>query len=307
MKRIQLFWKSAFFGVLIYLIATPLFAAVGCDLNDPDRDVKRLFPESTGYKTLYVSIAQKGGEALLREVEARLGDHFQGLYETVDVPYTMYQVFSGKELIGYIHGVNQKGQYGGIQVFLALDLEGTIRAFYFQKLTSQYAKSLRDIRFGEQFVGLSLKDFYEYDVVNHQAAGDGRVARIQNPAPEAESDFRAALRAAKKNLILVDEFLLGNRHLEYFQSKDMSYLSDKIMKNGWHGASSRPPAAKMKRRHLLENSCIILIPHYPPWAIKGEEGQCLRRCRWAGLGRGRTGTHRDRTHSSKLHICDNGE
>jgi hypothetical protein len=201
-------------------MAAPLFAAVGCDLNDPDRDVKRLFPESTGYKTLYVSIAQKGGEALLRQVEARLGDRFQGLYETVEVPYTMYQVFRGKELIGYIHGVNQKGQYGGIQIFLALDLEGTIRAFYFQKLSSQYAKSLRDAKFGEQFVGLSLKDFYGYDVVNHRATGESRVARIQNPAPEAEADFRAALRGAKKNLILVDEFLLGNRHLAYFPKND---------------------------------------------------------------------------------------
>jgi hypothetical protein len=204
---------------LIYLIISPLFAAVGCDLNDPDRDVKRLFPDSTGYKTLYVSIAQKGGEALLREVEARLGDRFQGLYETIEVPYTMYQVFRGKELIGYIHGVNQKGQYGGIQVFLALDLEGTIRAFYFQKLTSQHAKSLRDAKFGQQFVGLSLKDFYDYDIVTRQTTGERRVGRIQNPAPEAESDFRAALRAAKKNLILVDEFLLGNRYLEYFQEK----------------------------------------------------------------------------------------
>jgi hypothetical protein len=169
-----------------------------------------------------VSIAQKGGEALLRQVEARLGDRFQGLYETIEVPYTMYQVFRGKELIGYIHGVNQKGQYGGIQVFLALDLEGTIRAFYFQKLTSQYARSLRDAKFGEQFVGLNLKDFYDYDVVNHQATGESRVLRIQNPAPEAESDFRAALRAAKKNLILVDEFLLGNRHLEDLQKKEAS-------------------------------------------------------------------------------------
>lgn len=220
MKKLRLFQKTIFCGVLAYLIVFPLFAAVGCDLNDPDRDVKRLFPESTGYKTLYVSIAQKGGEALLRQVEARLGDRFQGLYETVEVPYTMYQVFRGKELIGYIHGVNQKGQYGGIQVFLALDLEGTIRAFYFQKLSSQHAKSLRDAKFGEQFLGLSLKDFYDYDVVSQRAAGESRVARIQNPAPEAEADFRAALRAAKKNLILVDEFLLGNRHLEYFQKKE---------------------------------------------------------------------------------------
>jgi len=217
MKQLRFFWKSIFCGILISMMISPLFAAVGCDLNDPDRDVKRLFPESTGYKTLYVSIAQKGGAALLREVEARLGDRYQGLYETMDVPYTMYQVFRGKELIGYIHGVNQKGRYGGIQVFLALDLEGTIRAFYFQKLTSQYAGSLRDAKFGEQFIGLSLKDFYGYDVVSHQATGESRIARIQNPAAEAESDFRAALRAAKKNLILVDEFLLGNRHLEYFR------------------------------------------------------------------------------------------
>jgi len=215
--RIRSLWLCAF--AFLWLGFLPLFAAVGCDLNDPDRDVKRLFPESTGYKTIYVSISQKGGESLLQQVEERLGDRFQGLYETLDVPYTMYQIFRGQELIGYIHGVNQKGQYGGIQVFLAIDLEGRIRAFYFQKLTSRQAKSLRDPKFGEQFVGLSLKDFYAYDVVSHEAAGETRVGAIKNPAPEAESDFRAALRATKKNLILVDEFLLGNRFLKYFQRK----------------------------------------------------------------------------------------
>jgi len=189
-----------------------LFAAVGCDLNDPDRDVKRLFPESTGYKTLYVSVAQKGGESLLRRIEERLGDKFKGLFETADVPYTMYQIFKGKELVGYIHGVNQKGQFGGIQVFLGLDLEGNIRAFYFQKLTNQYAKLLRDPSFGRQFVGLNLKDFRNYDVVTGQIKGESRVAGIKNPAPEAEPDFRSALRATKKNLILCDEFLLGNKY-----------------------------------------------------------------------------------------------
>jgi len=217
-------WRNIFPGVLFYLLfslaAPPLFPAVGCDLNDPDRDVKRLFPESTGYKTLYVSVSQKGGGALLREVERRLGDGFKGLYETIDVPYTMYQIFRGQDLIGYIHGVNQKGQFGGIQVFLALDLEGNIRAFYFQKLTSRQAGSLRSPEFGRQFVGLNLKDFYVYDVVSGQAPADSRVAGIRNPAPESESDFRAALRGTKKNLILVDEFLLGNKHLKYFQAKE---------------------------------------------------------------------------------------
>ena len=104
--------------LLILTGYTVAWGAVGCDLNDPDRDVARLFPESTGYKTNYVSIDRKGGEPLLVKIETRLGDKFHGIYETIDVPYTIYEIFANKKKIGYIHGVNQKGQFGGIQVFL---------------------------------------------------------------------------------------------------------------------------------------------------------------------------------------------
>jgi len=210
---------SAFLLAAVGLIlgAVALYAAVGCDLNDPDRDVKRLFPDSTGYKTLYVSIAKRGGDELLRKIEVRLGDSFKGLFETADVPYTMYEITKGADLIGYIHGVNQKGTYGGLQVFLALDLEGVIRGFYFQKLTSRAAKAFRDPAFGKQFLGLSLEDFYKYDVVAGKEEPSGPVSRIKNPDPASERDFRAALRATKKNLILADEFLLGNPHLKYFK------------------------------------------------------------------------------------------
>jgi hypothetical protein len=203
--------------ILLLASATQTYGAVGCDLNDPDRDVARLFPGSTGYKTSYLSIAQKGGEGLLAKIEERLGDKFHGLYETIDVPYTLYDIYQGKQKIGYIHGVNQKGQYGGIQVFLALDLDGAIKSFYFQKLTSKFGKQLRDAKFGQQFVGLSLKDFYNYDVSSGKATGPSRVEQIENPAPQAEADFRAALRAVKKNLILMDEFVLGNQYLKYLK------------------------------------------------------------------------------------------
>lgn len=202
---------------LVAMWSSAALAAVGCDLNDPDRDVKRLFPESTGFKTLYVSIVKKGGGELLREIEARLGDRFKGLYETIDVPYTMYEIYRGAELIGYIHGVNQKGSYGGLQVFCALDTSGAIRAFYLQKLTSKGAKRFRDESFGRQFAGLSLADFYRYDPVSGVETPPGKVSAVKNPAPEAASDFAAMLRATKKNLVLVDEFLLGNRHLPHFK------------------------------------------------------------------------------------------
>jgi hypothetical protein len=215
MKKFSLLFVAV---AILVIQADLLFAAVGCDLNDPDRDVARLFPGSTGYKTNYVAIDQKGGPALLVQVEDRLGDKFQGLFETIDVPYTLYEVFKGKDKIGYIHGVNQKGQYGGIQVFVVLDLDGVIKSFYFQKLTSRYGKELRDPKFGEQFVGLTLRDFYNYDLQTGKTSGPSGVERIKNPVPEAEPDFRAALRGTKKNLILVDEFILGNKYLQYHQS-----------------------------------------------------------------------------------------
>ena len=202
--------RLAVFALLLILgWYTAAWGAVGCDLNDPDRDVARLFPESTGYKTIYTSILKVGGQKLMAKVEARLGDKFRGIYETIDVPYTIYEIYNNKKKIGYIHGVNQKGQFGGIQVFVSLDLEGRIKAFYIQKMTSQYAKALRDAKFGRQFIGLTFKDFDQYDVISGNASG--KAAGIKNPAPEAATDFKAALRATKKNLILMDEFIYSSQ------------------------------------------------------------------------------------------------
>ena len=183
-------------------ISGDAFAAVGCDLNDPDRDVKRLFPNSTGYKTAYLSVGKSGGETLLGQVEERLGDKFSGIYETLDVPYTVYTIFKGKETIGYIHGINQKGQYGGLQVFLAFDMEGKITAFYYQKLTSRDASAMRSPEFAAQFRGLSTTDFESYNPVTH----NGIPGVIEH---RKDGDFFATLRAVKKNLILMDIFIFN--------------------------------------------------------------------------------------------------
>ena len=181
------------------------WAAVGCDLNEPDKDVKRLFRGSTGYKAVTVDIQKSGGNALLAKIEAKLRDKLHGLYETVDTPYTVYVINANNKKIGYIHGVNQKGIYGGIQIFLALDLDQRIKTFYIQKMSGQYAEKLRDAAFGKQFVGLTLDDFEQFDFKSLK--GTGKAAEIKNPAPESGYDFKYILRGTKKNLILLDEFI----------------------------------------------------------------------------------------------------
>ena len=195
----------AVFFILLGLGAGPAWAAVGCDLNDPDKDVARFFPESTRYEIVTVEIQKLGGDKLLAQIEAKMRDKLRGLYETIDVPYTIYVIYNNDKLIGYIHGVNQKGRYGGIQIFLVLDLDKRIKTFYIQKMTGAYAGKFRDAAFESQFVGLTLADLEKYEVATGQATG--KVAEIKNPAPEADFDFKRILRGTKKNLILVNEFL----------------------------------------------------------------------------------------------------
>lgn len=189
----------------VFLHAMPAWAATGCDLNSPDRDVPRLFPESSRYTSRYLSLRPDQ----LEHVVGRLGEGFRAIYDPLDVPYTLYDIYAGNEKIGYIHGVNQKGQFGGIQVFVSLDTEGRIKSFYIQKITGPSVGEFRKASFGKQFVGISIKDFDTYDPVSGK--GSGKIAKIRNPVPDMETDFYGILRALKKNLVLMDELVYGNK------------------------------------------------------------------------------------------------
>jgi hypothetical protein len=182
------------------------YAAVGCTLNDPDRDIKRLFPEATNYKTEFISIKEHGDKELAEEIEAKLKDKLDPVYESLDVPYAYYTVLQKKEILGYVHGVNQKGTYGGLQLILATDPNGVVKDFYYQKINSPEAKKFRDKEFTGQFIKLSLADFYNKDLTK----------KIKDPSQNNAADYLATLRGIKKNLVLQDEFKLENRYDKYF-------------------------------------------------------------------------------------------
>jgi len=194
--------------LLMFAVPTMAQAAVNCELNYPASDVARLFPESDNYKISYFSFAKQGGEPLLRKVEARLGN-VPALYAPLNVPYTLYEIYKGGKKIGYIHGVNQKGQYGVLEVFVSLDMKGMIKAFYIQRMAGQWVNKYTLPKFGRQFVGLTLRDFELYDPVSGK--GSGKVASMSNPAPLAVTDFYGLLRAVKKNLVLMDEFVYSTQ------------------------------------------------------------------------------------------------
>jgi len=196
MKKI---FKTLPILAMLVLFAGSAWAAVGCSLNDPDRDVKRIFPESTGYKTTFVTIKEKGGEALKKEVEEKLNDKLESVYESLDVPYAFYTALKGKDPIGYIHGVNQKGKYGGMQLIIATDLDSKIVNFYYQKMSSPEAGKFMNTKFTSQFNGLTLDDFIKGNI------------SVSDPSANSPEDFRATLRGLKKNMILLHTLFLSQK------------------------------------------------------------------------------------------------
>lgn len=192
--------------MIILLGVQNTYAAVGCTLNDPDRDIKRLFPKATNYKTEFITIKERGDKKLAKEIEAKLADKLEPTYESIDVPYAYYTVLEKKQTVGYVHGVNQKGMYGGIQIILATDPNGVIMDCYYQKITSPESRKFKDKKFTKQFVGLSLVDFYTKDLKK----------KIKDPSKKSAGDWLATLRGIRKNMILLDEFMLKNKYDKYF-------------------------------------------------------------------------------------------
>ncbi len=200
------------FSFLVLLVPLKAWAIQGCTLRDPDKDVRALFPEATDYRSSFIAVADRGGDAMLRTLAERLSDELDPVYEAADLPYAYYEVLEGTERVGFVFGVNQKGRYGGIQLILATDNSGRILAFYYQKLSSPARAVFSSEAFTDQLRGLTLADFYYhegYEALGVENAAD-KVAAIQlaDASEAAQDDLKATLRGVMKALILFDHFWL---------------------------------------------------------------------------------------------------
>lgn len=208
---------------------------VPCQLNNPDQDTLRLFPERTNYRTEFLRTdemgksRQQGPQELYRELERRLGDFWDPIWETEDIPYVFYEILKGPERIGWVFGANQ-GWPGAdnAQLMVAVGLDERVKEFYYQKLPSLENALLQNSRFYAQFLGLSLQQFYIHERLNtlniqkKALAPLDMIQRIQDPTEREKEGFQKTLRGLKKILLYLDDFKFQNRikKEEVFQNVD---------------------------------------------------------------------------------------
>lgn len=213
---------------VLLLLPAEVRAAIGCTLSNPAQDLKYLFPEMTTYKEETRQFDKLGnGAEQFKKLPDRLGSKLDPVYETYETPYTVYSVFKGTNLIGVVHGVNEAGKGGVIQVFIATTPDtGVIKTVFFQRLESPAAKALKSKEFRAQFSGLALGDFYKHDyfAVAEPTSDKDKVGRIAAPAvgDAGQQDYQASLRGIRKNLVLLDVFVFGLRYdAHYVRSQEL--------------------------------------------------------------------------------------
>lgn len=211
--------------LLLGMTSMPLatWAAIGCTLSNPARDLKSLFPTMTSYREDIRELAAlPDGKTFYEALKTRVGD-LDPVYEGYETPYTLYSVFEHGKPLGFVHGVNVPGRGGVIQVFVAVDpASAAILKMFYQRLESPGGSLLRAKAVRDQFVGLTLADFYKHDYFAVAEPGNpsDRIARLAPPValPEAaRPDWAATLRGLRKNLILLDLFAFERRHEPFYQ------------------------------------------------------------------------------------------
>lgn len=180
-------------------------AAVGCSLNNPDEDIQRFFPEMTSYRVHFVSLKTQNPSGLSL-LEKRLQTPLDPVFETDDVPYSLYIVEGDQARLGYVIGANNRGAHSSIQVIAVLDPAGQLLEVYLQRIRSPEAESFRNEHFLRALAEQSLEDFSRQFACFRDGLCDDAI--VPDPSEgRASEDYRAILRGLAK-LHWLQELLL---------------------------------------------------------------------------------------------------
>jgi hypothetical protein len=172
-------------SLLLMLVGTA--AASLCVWRQPDSDISGIFG-SGSYKTVFADI----NDAQRQKIEKRLGFAL----DADETQFKYFPVFKGTKWVGTVMTHAGKGQFGAIEVVVAVvegDSGPVIKTVRIQRDREKAKAALRGKEFLGQFKGRGLTDAFKL--------GDD----LKTAAPGADKASQAVATAARKLLIVYDE------------------------------------------------------------------------------------------------------
>ncbi len=181
-------WTPGFLFLVVLFAGTA--AASLCVWRQPDADISGIFG-SGSYKTVFADIT----DSLKLKIEKRLGIAL----DADETQFKYFPVFKGKERVGTVMTHAGKGQFGAIEVVVAVvegDSGPVIKEVRIQRDREKAKAALRSKEFLGQFKGMSVND--EFRITNDESG-------LRSAAKGAEKASQAVATAARKLLIVYDE------------------------------------------------------------------------------------------------------
>lgn len=143
-----------------------------CVWRNPERTMKKLFPDAEGYLTVEADIS----EEQRKEIESRMGFELLPGQQDRFLYFTMTDE-DGAE-IGTVIAASQKGQYGAIEFIFGLDTKMVIRDLYVQRARER-DRNFKKREFLDLFVGRTLSEVDELPLLYTGEETPGTKAVIQ--------------------------------------------------------------------------------------------------------------------------------
>jgi hypothetical protein len=175
-------------SLLALVLLTGSTAASLCVWRSPDRDIAEIF-EADGYKTVFEDI----DDARQARIEERLGFEL----DPDETEFKFFPVFSGEDRVGTVMTHVGKGQFGAIEVVVAVvdtDSGPAIKEVRIQRDREKAKAALRGADFLGQFRGMGPDDDY--------TVGSG----LKTATAGAEVASQAVATAVRKLVVVYDVF-----------------------------------------------------------------------------------------------------
>jgi len=174
-------------ALAVVLLVQPVAASL-CVWRSPDEDIAGIY-NADSYKTVFEDI----GDSMRARIEEKLGYEL----DPDETQFKFFPVFKAEDQVGTVMTHAGKGQFGVIEVVVAVVDTGTgaiVKAVRIQRDREKAKEAIRSKEFLGQFKGMTSADGFE-------------IGTDLNTAEEgAERSSQAIANAVRKLLIVYDEF-----------------------------------------------------------------------------------------------------
>ena len=191
---------SSWLGSSLLLVLAGSASASLCVWRNPDSDIAGIFGKGGSYKTVFLDIS----DAQRQRIEKRLGFAL----DSDETQFKFFPVFKGKAPVGTVMTHAGKGQFGAIEVVVAVvpsDSGVVVKEVRIQRDREKAKAALRSAKFLSQFKGMGADDGFL--VSNDQS-------RLKPAAKGAEKASQAVANAVRKLLVAYDELGVGPEKAE---------------------------------------------------------------------------------------------